>query len=730
MVARPNRAIAPRGDNGATQPIVARDKIETGPGDRCAVWRLTARATTRDRPDQLDNLANRLNMGPLTPEDPVTMPPPQDNPARLTRRTLLAASGAIGTGLAATDLSQSHTTPGEASLMQSPPAATPMTGTPAATPIATPVSTAGLTGPTNLDYRGVTLLPSRFLTQIDASKAFLGGELSIDTILRGFRVRAGQPNAPGEPLDGWARRTTEATFGQWVSSLARLGRARNDPTLTQRAIDLIDGWSETVAGGNVNAGTYGYEKYTLGLVDAAHYAGHAPAMDKLLEITRWASATFDRSRSAATPTDRDGRRPNGTLEWYTLAEQAYRAFQMTGNQEFRDFAALWHYDAWWDHFLDAPEPGGTWQVPTLLHAYSHVNTFASAAMAYEVTGDERFLTIVRNAARWVRETQSFATGLYGPGEYSVPHDGTLGRSIEWRSDTVEVGCSTWAGFKLSGYLSRFTGEAHYADWSERLLYNGIGAALPVQVDGNHTYYGDYRVGNASTKLFHWDHWACCSGTYFQDLAYVYDAIYLLDQYGPLVSLFIPSELRFEHAGQPVTLRQETLFPQRDTTTLTVDAPAPVDMALRLRVPGWSRGMGFALNDEAIEVVATAGEWATIERTWNPGDELVVTLGAGLQVESVDAWHPDRVALLFGPVVLAQESIFTMPLQLGADRSSAALDAMFTRADEGAGPAGRMKFEPVDRGAAEQPIGDFRPLMDYGERTPHRVYHDVDTPRYL
>lgn len=109
---------------------------------------------------------------------------------------------------------------------------------------------------------------------------------------------------------------------------------------------------------------------------------------------------------------------------------------------------------------------------------------------------------------------------------------------------------------------------------------------------------------------------------------------------------------------------------------------------------------------------------------------MVRLGAGLAVEAIDAWHPDRVALLFGPVVLAQEGIFMMPLQLGADRSPATLEAMFRRADQGAGPAGRMVFEPVDRGAAEQPIGSFRPLMDYSERTPHRVYHDVDAPRYL
>jgi hypothetical protein len=35
---------------------------------------------------------------------------------------------------------------------------------------------------------------------------------------------------------------------------------------------------------------------------------------------------------------------------------------------------------------------------------------------------------------------------------------------------------------MSHYLMQFTGKARYGDWAERLLYNGIGAAL--QINGN------------------------------------------------------------------------------------------------------------------------------------------------------------------------------------------------------------------------------------------------------
>ena len=61
----------------------------------------------------------------------------------------------------------------------------------------------------------------------------------------------------------------------------------------------------------------------------------------------------------------------------------------------------------------------------------------------------------------------------------------------------------------------FTGEARFGDWIETMLYNGMGAALPTEPDGNAYYYGDYRL-SAGTKQFYWHEWPCCSGTYLQN----------------------------------------------------------------------------------------------------------------------------------------------------------------------------------------------------------------------
>jgi DUF1680 family protein len=65
-----------------------------------------------------------------------------------------------------------------------------------------------------------------------------------------------------------------------------------------------------------------------------------------------------------------------------------------------------------------------------VHAYSHVNTFSGAAMAYAATGDAAYLRIIRNFYQFMRDTQFYATGGYGPNERFLSVNGSLGKS--WR----------------------------------------------------------------------------------------------------------------------------------------------------------------------------------------------------------------------------------------------------------------------------------------------------------
>jgi hypothetical protein len=74
-------------------------------------------------------------------------------------------------------------------------------------------------------------------------------------------------------------------------------------------------------------------------------------------ITDWAIANLDRTRTPAanSPWELHSGIP---LEWYTLSENLYRAFALTGNAKYREFADVWNYDAYWNRFAETGRPRG------------------------------------------------------------------------------------------------------------------------------------------------------------------------------------------------------------------------------------------------------------------------------------------------------------------------------------------------------------------------------------
>ena len=437
-----------------------------------------------------------------------------------------------------------------------------------------------------------------------------------DDILKGFRREAGLP-APGNDMRGWCAKTSAVIFGQLLSGMARLSRATGDDALRDKAIALFEGWRETIGpDGDARMWPYAWEKLVCGLVDLQRYADYDDALPTLEATTAWASRTFDRTRRLADEYDFWGAEPGDTHEWYTLPENLYRAYLLTGNPLFKEFADVWRYEDYWGQFAETSQL--TDVVP--VHAYSHVNTFSSAAMVYAVYGDPRYLDICVNAYEFLQRTQCYATGGYGPDERFMGLDGQLGRSLELYAGHAEIPCGAWAAFKLSRYLMGFTGEARFGDWIETLLYNGIGAALPTEPDGKTYYYGDYRL-SSGIKQHYWYEWPCCSGTYLQTVADYHNVIYFHDPAGLSVNLFVPSEVTWQQDGQTVRLRQETRYPAAETTDLTLHMERPLRFRLRLRVPGWCEGFSLRLNDAPLAVDGVAGDWATIEREWQPNDRV-------------------------------------------------------------------------------------------------------------
>lgn len=526
----------------------------------------------------------------------------------------------------------------------------------------------------NFRYENVALKESHWKVQRDG---LIETYLSIDDgeYLHYFRELAGIPDS-AEGLSGWYGNNA-CTFGQKLGAFVRLYLVTKDERLKRKAFALADGWGECARASrkliDVN-GTYVYDKVMTGFLDMLEYFHYEPAREYIRLLTEGAAKRFNRSVA------RDGLQimEGEMIEWYTLPEQLYRAYLLTGEQLYLDFAKEWDYTYLWDKLLAHDFQIGP------RHAYSQVNSLSSAAMAYRITGEEKYLEAIKIAYEEILQNHTFATGGYGPAECLFPtEEGYLGDSLKanWDPDkrhqtyvnfgnsvvtrddkwgSCEVSCCSWAVFKICDYLLTLTGDAKYGDWAEKLLYNGCGGQPPITKEGKVMYYADYFINGGLKSVedgrMHPDgsvfEWQCCTGTFPEDVAEYANLLYYQDEKGVYVSQYLPSQVSFAANGKAFALENTSLYPKEKSLRFVVHGDGEESFALRFRVPSWATGKNeVRINGERAAVAAEPNTWAVLERSWKDQDVIEIDFTFVLRFEAVDSYAPEVAALCYGPLVL-------------------------------------------------------------------------------
>lgn len=508
------------------------------------------------------------------------------------------------------------------------------------------------------DYGQVQLGPGRLSEQLEQTHDVLMN-LDEDSLLRPFRVREGLP-APGADLGGWYDAWAFApgcTFGQWISALSRYYAATGDAATREKVNRLVRAYAATLEPpGKLYIDnrfpSYLYDKTVLGLIDA----------DALVKDPM-ALPTLRRATDAALPYLPPKAMPHHdtpvlhhedfTEHWwdesYTLPENLFIAWQRTGDPRYRELAQRFLFN---DEYFD-PLARGENVLPGR-HAYSHVNALSSAAMAYLVLGDPKYLRAVKNAFTMLQE-QSFATGGWGPDEHFVaPGSGKLGESLTSVYASFETPCGSYAHFKITRYLLRITKDSRYGDSMERVLYNTVLGAKPLQLDGRSFYYSDYTFGGH--KFYHPDKWPCCSGTLPQVAADYGISSYFRDGENLYVNLYVPSAVKWNGRS----LRQTTAYPYSSTVRLEVNGPSAT-YSIFLRVPEWAKSARLTTSGTRDSRTLPPGAFAEIRREWKDGDRMELELPPTRRLEAIDAQNPNTVALLEGPLVMM--AVGDVPKQL-------------------------------------------------------------------
>lgn len=475
--------------------------------------------------------------------------------------------------------------------------------------------------------------------------------LDEDALLRPFRVRAGQ-SAPGHELGGWYDTyafAPGATFGQWMSALSRYYAITRDAATRAKVQRLVRGYAATIDDGSFyhenRFPAYTYDKLTGGLLDAERL-GHDDAARATLQRATVAATPFlppramPRNEHAQTGQDFS---EHAWDESYTVPENQFLAWRMTGDSHHLALARRFLYD----EFFSALARGEN-ALPGK-HAYSHVNALSSAAQAYLSLHEPMYLAATRHGFEMIA-AQSFATGGWGPDEhFVVPGSGALGASLVKENKSFETPCGAYAHFKLTRYLLRITRDSRYGDSMERVLYNTVLGATPIQPDGHAFYYSDYTT--QAKKGFHPDRWPCCSGTLPMIAADYAISTCFTDPQGIYVNLYVPAQVNWTQARQPCSLSIETDYPYSPTVLLTVKSARAQTFTLNLRIPAWAHGAALSVNGKRQIEALQPGRFSAMRREWRSGDRIELELPLNKSLEGVDAAHPDTVALIAGPLVL-------------------------------------------------------------------------------
>jgi hypothetical protein len=201
--------------------------------------------------------------------------------------------------------------------------------------------------------------------------------------------------------------------------------------------------------------------------------------------------------------------------------------------------------------------------------------------------------------------------------------------------------------KLTRHLIAWHPSDDLAEFYERALFNHILAAQDPN-DGMFVYFTTVMPGHFKTYSTPENSFWCCVGTGMENPARFGEGIYFHSDHALYVNLFIASELKWHAKG--LVLRQETHFPDEDTSRFTISAKHPVALAFNIRHPRWAAGMTIAVNGKSVDA-GQPGTYAVIERTWKQGDRIEIRTPMKIHTETLPG-VPNMIAFLDGPIVLA------------------------------------------------------------------------------
>jgi len=480
--------------------------------------------------------------------------------------------------------------------------------------------------------------------------------LDVDRLLHNFRVNAALPSS-ARPLGGWEEPNCELRghfVGHYLTACAMMYASTGDERLKEKGNAIVSGLAEcqakigsgylsaypeefidrVEARKRVWAPYYTLHKIYAGLLDMYVYCANQQALEVCRKFADWVIARNSRL------SDEQMQRMLDT-EHGGMNEVLADLYALTGEQKYLQIAQRFNHMAVIGPALQRQDK------LTGLHANTQIPKFVGTARQYELTGQEWLKTASIFFWDTVVNERSYVIGGHSDGEHFSPKE-KLSEALG--PNTTET-CNTYNMLKLTRHLFCWEPRAEYADYYERALYNHILASQNPQT-GMMCYYVPLRSGSRKTYCDPINSFWCCTGTGVENHAKYGDSIYFHSDTDLWVNLFIASELSWKQKA--LKLRQETKYPEQESSRITFICENPVQLNLNIRHPYWATSsFQIILNGQKISDISKPGSFARLSRTWKNGDIVEIQMPFSLRTEAFRD-NPKRLAFMNGPLVLCAE----------------------------------------------------------------------------
>ena len=489
----------------------------------------------------------------------------------------------------------------------------------------------------------VKLLPSRFRENMQRDSAWIAS-IPVKSLLHSFRNTAGvfsdkeggymtmrhlagwesmdcdlRGHITGHLLSAMAYLQMREKADSLIQGLAEVQRQYGTGYLSAFGEGLID---RNIQGKSVWAPFYTLHKILQGLLDQYVMCGNETALTVARGMGDWAY-------NKLSPLSEETRLRMIRNEFGGFNEAMYQLYALTQDEHDLWVARFFYHNDKIDPLKQGNNDLGT----------NHANTFIPKLLGecrnYEMFGDESSRQAATLLYHTLTQDHAFVTGEVSDKEHLFKPEAQSKHLTGYDGEN----CCTYNLLKLADRLFTYQPDSKIADYYERALYNHILGQQDPQ-SSMVCYFtplmtGGYRLYSTRDSSY----W-CCVGSGFESHAKYQSSVYFHHGKEVYVNLFIPSEL----SADGMTIRQETRFPYANTTTLTTTG---VDV-LKLRYPYWATYM--KVNGKRVK----PGKDGYVSVKCSKSDvhsSMTVELGMKLREEATKD-DPSRVALMYGPIVLA------------------------------------------------------------------------------